>query len=149
MSGWRSSWGASVTRPSKPTSSNGSSRSTMGISTGAAIIGSAVIGGASSIFGGNKAAKAQKRAAELQAKQFAETKALLSPYTMSGENALKSYNTAVGLNGREEQQKFYDEFAFDPGWQAANEAGLDAVDDRYRLAGTSGGNMRAALYNYG
>jgi hypothetical protein len=121
----------------------------MGLSTGAAIIGSAVIGAGSSILGGNKAAKAQKQAAALQAKQFEETKALLSPYTSTGESALGKYNTAVGLNGREEQQKFYDEFEHDPGWEAANQAGLDSVDDRYRLSGSSGGNMRAALYEHG
>lgn len=114
-----------------------------------AIIGSSVIGAGASLIGGNKAAKAAKAAAKVQAKQYEETKQLLSPYTMAGENALGKYNTALGLNGREQQQQFYDEFEHDPGWEAANKAGADTVDDRYRLSGSSGGNVRAALYDYG
>lgn len=114
-----------------------------------AIIGSAVIGAGSQMLGASKAAKGQKAAAKAQAAQFAETKELLSPYTMAGENALGKYNTALGLEGRDKQQEFYDEFEHDPGWEAANKAGADTVDDRYRLSGSSGGNMRAALYDYG
>ena len=114
-----------------------------------AIIGSAAIGAGASLFGASKAAKAQKQAARVQAKQFAETKAMLAPYTSAGEGALSKYNTAIGLSGRDEQQKFYDEFQTDPGWEAANKAGADTVDDRYRLSGSSGGNVRAALYDYG
>jgi hypothetical protein len=121
----------------------------MAIGTTAAIIGASVIGAGASMYGANKAAKGQKAAAAAQAKQFAETKQLLSPYTMAGENALGKYNIALGLEGREAQQKAYDEFEHDPGWEAANKAGADTVDDRYRLSGSSGGNMRAALYDYG
>jgi hypothetical protein len=114
-----------------------------------AIIGSAVIGAAGSAAGSAQAAKGQKAAARVQAQQFAETKKLLTPYTSAGEGALAKYNTALGLSGREEQQKFYDDFEFDPGFQAASKAGADTVDDRYRLSGSSGGNVRAALYDYG
>jgi hypothetical protein len=121
----------------------------MAIGTTAAIIGASVVGAGASSYGANKAAKGQKAAARASAKQFEETKALLSPYTQTGESALAQYETATGLRGRADQQKFYDDFITDPGWEAANEAGLDAVDDRYRLSGSSGGNMRAALYDYG
>jgi hypothetical protein len=121
----------------------------MAIGTTAAIIGASVIGAGASIYGANKAAKGQEKAARVQAQQYQETKAMLSPYTKAGENALGKYNTALGLDGREAQQQFYDEFEHDPGWEAANKAGLDSVDDRYRLSGSSGGNMRAALYDYG
>lgn len=121
----------------------------MAIGTTAAIIGASVIGAGAQMYGASKAAKASKAAANVQAKQYAETKAMLSPYTSAGESALSRYNTAIGLNGREQQQQFYDEFEHDPGWEAANKAGLNSVDDRYRLSGSSGGNMRAALYDYG
>jgi hypothetical protein len=114
-----------------------------------AIIGASVIGAGASLYGGSQAAKGQKAAAKAQSKQYQETKQMLSPYTMAGENALGKYNTALGLEGREKQQQFYDEFEHDPGWEAANKAGADTVDDRYRLSGSSGGNMRAALYDYG
>lgn len=119
------------------------------IGTTAAIIGAAAIGAGSQIFGANKAASAAKKAAGLQSKQFAESKALLAPYTGAGENALKSYSNAVGLNGRPAQQQFSDEFQTDPGWQAANDLGAKTVDDRYTLSGQGGGNVRAALYDYG
>jgi len=121
----------------------------MAIGTTAAIIGASVIGAGASIYGANKAAKGAKQAAKIQAQQYQETKDLLSPYTSAGSSALGKYNTAIGLNGREQQQQFYDEFEHDPGWEAANQAGADTVDDRYRLSGSSGGNMRAALYDYG
>jgi len=121
----------------------------MAIGTTAAIIGASVIGAGAQMYGASKAAKGAKAAANVQAKQYAETKAMLSPYTSAGESALGKYNTAVGLNGREQQQQFYDEFEHDPGWEAANKAGADTVDDRYRLSGSSGGNVRAALYDYG
>ncbi len=119
------------------------------IGTTAAIIGAAAIGAGSQIYGANKAAGAAKKAANLQAKQFAESKALLAPYTGAGENALSMYGNAAGLNGREAQQKFSDDFQTDPGWEAANEFGAKTVDDRYRLSGQGGGNVRAALYDYG
>lgn len=117
--------------------------------TTAAIIGSAAIGAGSQIYGANKAADAAKQAAKLQAKQYAESKALLAPYRGAGENALGTYSTALGLSGRDAQKKFYDEFQADPGWEAANEFGAKTVDDRYRLSGQGGGNVRAALYDYG
>lgn len=121
----------------------------MAIGTTAAIIGASVIGAGASMYGASKAAEGQEKAARVNAKQYAETKAMLSPYTKAGENALGKYNTALGLEGREAQQQFYDEFEHDPGWEAANKAGADTVDDRYRLSGSSGGNVRAALYDYG
>lgn len=119
------------------------------IGTTAAIIGAAAIGAGSQIYGANKAASAAKKAANLQARQFEESKTMLAPYREAGEGALSKYSTAVGLSGREDQQKFYDEFEHDPGWEAANEFGAKTVDDRYRLSGQGGGNVRAALYDYG
>jgi hypothetical protein len=115
----------------------------------AAIVGASVIGAGASMYGASKAAEGQEKAARVNAKQYQETKAMLSPYTKAGENALGTYNTALGLSGKEAQQQFYDDFQHDPGWEAANKAGADTVDDRYRLSGSSGGNMRAALYDYG
>lgn len=121
----------------------------MAVGTTAAIIGAAAIGAGSQIYAGNQAAKASKKAAAVQAQQYEETKSLLSPYTSAGESALGKYNAGVGLGGKEAQQAFYDDFEHDPGWLAAQEAGLDAVNDRYRLSGQGGGNVRAALYDYG
>ena len=119
------------------------------IGTTAAIIGAAAIGAGSQIYGASQASKAAKKAAGVQAEQYEESKAMLAPYRAAGEGALSSYGNAVGLNGREAQQKFSDDFQTDPGWEAANEFGAKTVDDRYRLSGQGGGNVRAALYDYG
>jgi hypothetical protein len=119
------------------------------IGTTAAIIGAAAIGAGTQLYGASQAAKGAKKGAAAVAAQNAKNEAMLAPYTSSGENALRTYNTAVGLDGRENQQKFYDEFEHDPGWEAANEFGAKTVDDRYRLSGQGGGNVRAALYDYG
>src|SRR6185295_11907507 len=119
------------------------------IGTTAAIIGAAAIGAGSQIYGASKAASASKKAAATVAAQNAKNEALLKPYTSAGEGALTSYSNAVGLNGREAKQKFSDDFQTDPGWEAANEFGAKTVDDRYRLSGQGGGNVRAALYDYG
>jgi hypothetical protein len=56
-----------------------------------AVIGSAVIGAGATIYGANKAADTQKdaakQAAELQQKQYAQTREDLSPYRAAGEDA--------------------------------------------------------------
>lgn len=123
----------------------------MGIET--AILGAAAIGAGTSLYGGAQQAKAQKKATSAaiaaQNKQYAETKSMLAPYTSAGTAALDTYQAALGLRGADAQKAYHDSFQADPGWAAAQEAGLQAVDDRYRLGGTGGGNMRAALYDYG
>lgn len=71
----------------------------MGIET--AIIGGALIGGASSIVGGNKAAKAQENAANKgiaeQRRQFDTTSANYAPYRASGVLAMDRQNFLLGL----------------------------------------------------
>lgn len=119
----------------------------MGIET--AILGAAAIGAGTSLYGGAQQAKANKRAAAASQAQYNETKSYLTPYTEAGTTALDTYQAALGLKGADAQKAYQDGFQTDPGWTAAQEAGLQAVDDRYRLGGTSGGNMRAALYDYG
>lgn len=125
----------------------------MAIGTVAAILGASVIGAGASIFAGAKAEKAQKKATAqglaAQKAQYEETKSMLAPYSQAGESALDLYGTAVGLKGKDAQKGYFDDFQTDPGWLAAQEAGLSAVDDKYRLGGSSGGNVRAALYDYG
>jgi hypothetical protein len=60
----------------------------------AAIAGSAVIGGATSLIGSSMAADASKDAADLQNQRYATTRGDLSPYFQPGYNAL---NDAYGL----------------------------------------------------
>ena len=79
----------------------------MGIAT--AIIGSAVLGAGASIASGNKAAKAQQRAAQqaadVQRQQYEQTRADLAPYRDMGESAMQPYAGALGLMGPEGYQK--------------------------------------------
>lgn len=75
----------------------------------AAIIGSAVVGAGASISAGNKAAKAQTRAAQqsadIQRQQYEQTRADLAPYRDMGESAMQPYAGALGLMGPEGYQK--------------------------------------------
>jgi hypothetical protein len=119
------------------------------IGTTAALLGSAAIGAGASILGSNKAAKASKQAAALQAKQFQETKDLLSPYTGTGQNALETYGNAIGLNGTDKQKDFYDNFQYDPGFETSLNNALSETMKRYSITGNTGGNLANALLKTG
>lgn len=121
----------------------------MAMSLAAATLGAAAIGAGTSLYGASQANKGNKRAIAEQRRQYDETKGMLSPYVDAGTGALDTYQTALGLKGLDAQKAYHDNFQTDPGWTAAQEAGLQAVDDRYRLSGSGGGNLRAALYDYG
>lgn len=119
------------------------------IGTTAALIGSAAIGAGASILGANKAADAAKKGQKLQARQFEETKALLQPYTGAGTNALEQYGNAVGLNGLDKQQAFYDNFQHDPGFETSLNNALTETMKRYSILGNTGGNLANALLKTG
>lgn len=74
----------------------------MAIGTGAALIGSAVIGAGSSIFGASKAAKASKKAAKLandvQWNMFLEQQKMAAPTMRIGYQAQKQIAQLYGLN---------------------------------------------------
>ncbi len=116
---------------------------------GTALLGSAAIGGISSIFGANKAAKAQKQAAQLQAQQYKDTKNLLLPYTAGSKEALDTYGTALGLKGKDAQAKYYQDFQADPGFQTSLDNALDATMKRYSIVGRTGGGLANALLKTG
>ena len=73
-----------------------------------------------------------------------------TPYAKQGGNAFKMYSDAIGANGRDAQSGFYKDFQTDPGFEASQNAGLQAVQ-RSAVArgnGFSGGTQKA-LYDYG
>lgn len=121
----------------------------MAIGTGAALLGSAVIGAGSSLFGANKAAKSQQQAAKLQAKQYQESKNLLMPYTEGSTEALGTYQTALGLKGKDAQSKYYEDFQADPGFQTSLDNALDATMKRYSIVGRTGGGLANSLLKTG
>lgn len=82
----------------------------MAISMGAALLGSAIIGGGASVLGGNatnkgiqNAANADERAAaasrDLQERVYSQNNALLSPYNQRGNAAGNQINALLGLGG--------------------------------------------------
>jgi len=82
----------------------------MPIATTAAIIGgSALLGAGASAYSANKAADAQKKAAnqagQIQKDQYEQTRGDLAPYRETGSNALSQYQSLLGLNGQDAAQQ--------------------------------------------
>lgn len=121
----------------------------MAIGTGAAILGSSLIGGVSSLFGSNKAAKAQKQAAAAQQRQYEESKNLLLPYTQGTAEAQQMYGNAIGVNGKDAQAKYYEDFQADPGFQTSLDNALDTTMKRYSIMGRTGGGLANSLLKTG
>lgn len=110
-----------------------------------ALLGSALVGAGSSIFGANKAAKAQEKAARGVDARFQETKELLKPFVDSGSLALEDLQASLGLLGEDAQKSFFQDFQTDPGFTEATNFGLQQVDDRFNLSGRGGGSLLSAL----
>jgi hypothetical protein len=108
-----------------------------------------VVGAAASIFGANQAADAQKKSAKLQAKQFAETKELIKPYTDAGAGAVDAYKSGIGLNGVDKQTEFYNNFQNDPGFEAATNYATRGIENLNSIKGRGlGGNLIAGASDY-
>lgn len=121
----------------------------MAIGTGAAILGSALIGGATSLMGGDKAAEGSEDAARLQAERYQEGKNFLTPYLKGSQSALNLYGNALGANGGQAQQGFYNNFQHDPGFQTALNSSLDETMKRYSIMGRTGGGLANSLLKTG
>lgn len=115
----------------------------------AAMLGAAAIGAAASVYGANKAADASKKAAKGIDRRFQEGKALMTPYTEAGENALGQYGDAVGLHGADKQKAFYDNFQHDPGFETSLNNALSETMRRYSITGNTGGGLANSLLKTG
>lgn len=102
----------------------------------AAVLGAAVIGGATSIISGNKAANAQKDAAAQsvaeQRRQYDQTRADQAPWRDVGTGALGKLSSLYGINQQapttpEAQSALYDGFRATPGYGFQMEEGTKAV----------------------
>ena len=122
----------------------------MAISTGAAILGSAAVGAAASIFGGKKQSDAAKKAAKEQTKATKATIAaqekalerqigLQEPFRQTGVNALADYATASQYTPFGMEQ-----FQADPGYQFRMSEGLKALERSAASRGLlqSGGTLK-------
>lgn len=125
----------------------------MAIATGTAILGSALIGAAGSaaagIFGGNKAAneqkKAAKKAAKLQKEALAQQLALTKPYVEAGKNALAEYQKLAPYEDFGMKQ-----FQADPGYNFRMAEGLKGLERSAAARGLlqSGGTLKG-IQQYG
>lgn len=107
----------------------------MGIA--AAIAGAAVIGGVATVVSGNKAANAQKDAANQsvaeQQRQYDQTRADYAPWRTAGVGALDKLSSIYGVStdggpAKPVDPSVYDEFRATPGYQFQMSEGLKAVD---------------------
>lgn len=100
-------------------------------------------------FSSQKAAKAQKRAADaalgLQKEQYQQARTDLSPYREAGSTALGQLGNLYGLNGAAAQQSGFDQFRADPGYQYAVDQGTQQVQGSAAARGMlqSGGTLKA------
>lgn len=120
----------------------------MGIET--AIIGGALISGASSFFGNKAAADATKSAAGVSERARVQNQENAQPYLDAGKNALGTYMNALGLNGSAAQSAYYDSLRDDPAYRRLLDAGNDAIMRRQSSLGLTGnqGNTLAAISDY-
>jgi hypothetical protein len=124
----------------------------MAIATGTAILGSAIIGAAGSaaagIFGGNKAADAQKKAAKKAAKAqnaalAAQTK-LVAPYVEAGKNALAEYQKMAPY-----KDFGMAEFQADPGYNFRMAEGMKALERSAARGLLQSGGTLKGIQQYG
>lgn len=129
---------------------------------GAAIGG--ILGGVGGALSGDStaaSAAAARRAAALQAqsakkgvqivKNSRDTSVgYLRPYSQTGVTANTTLSDALGLNGRDAQSSYYDNFQTDPGYLATRDAGISGIESNRASSGLlrSGGTLKA-LQDYG
>ncbi len=74
----------------------------------------------------------------------------LRPQLESGNRALETYETALGLRGKDAQAGYFAEFENDPGFKAGLDAGTDAVQKNAAARGFSlSGRALKELQDYG
>lgn len=113
----------------------------MGIGTGAAILGSAIVGGLASRSAAKSQARAADRAADLQQEQFEREIELQAPWREAGERALGKLETAS------EYTPFgMSQFQQDPGYGFRLAEGQKALERQAAARGglISGGALKAA-----
>ena len=119
----------------------------------AAVIGSAVIGGAVSMSAASKAGKVQvqaaDRAAEEQRAAREEMRTLLNPYVSAGTPALQAQMAALGLSGPEAQQAYVTQQEQSPFFQSLAQQGEEAIlQNASATGGLRGGNVQGALAQF-
>lgn len=105
--------------------------------------------GLGSYLGAETAANAAKQSSNLEQQHFNLASSYQQPYIQSGQNSLNQYNNAIGVNGAEPEQAYYQNFQNDPGFQASVNYGLQNIQASNAAQGMElSGNTLAALQNY-
>ena len=113
------------------------------------VAGSAIIGAGASIFGGNKAAdeqkKAAKKAAKLQREALAQQLALTKPYVEAGTNALAEYQKMAPYEDFGMKQ-----FQADPGYNFRMAEGMKGLERSAAARGLlQSGSTLKGIQQYG
>jgi len=105
-----------------------------------------IVSGIGSFLGGQAAADAQKKSAKIQAQQMEENRELLRPAIEAGDQSRGVLLDALGVNGREPQQAYFDNFQTDPGFQSAVDFGVRGLERTAaaRGMGLSGNTLAGA-----
>lgn len=90
------------------------------------------------------------RAREVGDRQNDEAQGYLRPYIEGGAGANRLLYNALGINGREAQTGFYNDFQTDPGFQGEVQAGVRALDHSATArGGLYSGAAGKAIASYG
>lgn len=120
-----------------------------------------ILGAVGSLIGGNKAAKASRRAAELQYKaaqegiaeqrrQFDLTRGDFASEQALGEAGIGGYRALLGLDGADAQQAEIDALRASPLYQSIFNNGRDTIlANASATGGVRGGNTQDALARFG
>lgn len=119
----------------------------------AAVVGSAVVGGAMQSKSAKRASSAQERAAQggidEQRRQFDRVQELLAPFVDAGEQGLMGQMNLAGLGGAEAQQAAIDQIMQGPEFQNLTQQGEEAIlQNASATGGLRGGNTQAALAQF-
>lgn len=125
---------------------------------GAAVIGSAVVGGVMGADAQKDAARtssdAQVASTQLgiaeQRRQFDAIQSLLKPYTDAGSGAVTAYQDLLGVNGFGKQGAAIDNIVYvDPTYESLVNQGEEAIrQNASATGGLRGGNTQAALAQF-
>lgn len=127
----------------------------------AAVVGSAVVGGVTSTVAGNKAAKAQRKAADQQAqtaadqiaeerRQYDLTRADYAPYREAGYKALDTLSSMYGANPNGKTLDMSQQVMATPGYQFRLGEGIKAAERSAAARGLLGsGATMKAIQRYG
>lgn len=123
----------------------------MAIGIGGAIIGGSLISGIGAGLGGLAGSSAAKKAAALQAAQFAQTREDLAPFREAGVTSLNQLQILLGLSGTpEEQQAARDALTSSPNFQFQLGQGVTALDQSAAArGGLLSGNQLKGVTEFG